>query len=597
MPARSLTTRFLLTLLLSTAVPLLGFMFWAQAGMRERLTRVVVGAMLPQHAEAMAAQIRSKLRELRQSCGLLVSTREAEHALGGAAQEFEDQAAKLQGFHEDFQLVLVADTAGRIVAKKLASAFEREAFGDRLPVDDLATVATQPWFVDMARNELTAEVWVDRHRSPLVHRTPARTSQNPPDYALGLALRIDRGGGTTGVFYALLSWSRMQAIVDAGQQRLRGDGHGTAEVALVDAAGQVLAHGDRGQYGRTLAPAAARGLLSAAAAVPELPPGWNWNIAVEGAPADLLAAADALQRELLLAVGAVIVIVLAWSLFAARTIVRPVRTLRDATLQVARGELDVSVPERGGEELAALARTFNQMARDLADGRKQLAKAEREAAWAEMARQVAHEIKNPLTPMRMSAQTYLRKKSDESAERLARTVVEQTDTLARIANDFRHFAAPTGPSKQRLAGDELLAAAEQLFAGEAAERSLTLLVEPGAAGTRIEVDRQDLQRVVTNLLRNAFEACGPGGRIELRSERDADRFVLRVIDDGPGVTTEARARLFEPNFTTKSAGTGLGLALCKRIVESWQGTIELESSVPGRTVFRVGIPVVAAECR
>jgi nitrogen fixation/metabolism regulation signal transduction histidine kinase len=325
--------------------------------------------------------------------------------------------------------------------------------------------------------------------------------------------------------------------------------------------------------------------------------GFGWIVGVGIDDRDTFATVRELQRVLWGATGLVLGTVVVLTMLVARRTTRPIRELKEHTLRLAKGDLSARVDVRSDDELGDLGRAFNSMTSELDESRARLVKAEKDAAWREMARQVAHEIKNPLTPMRMSAQTYLRKKSDESAERLARTVVEQTDTLARIANDFRHFAAPTGPSKQRLAGDELLAAAEQLFAGEAAERNLTLLVEPGAAGTRIEVDRQDLQRVVTNLLRNAFEACGPGGRIELRSQREAERFVLRVIDDGPGVTAQARARLFEPNFTTKSAGTGLGLALCKRIVESWQGTIELESSAPGRTVFRVGIPVVAAECR
>jgi len=217
-----------------------------------------------------------------------------------------------------------------------------------------------------------------------------------------------------------------------------------------------------------------------------------------------------------------------------------------------------------------------------------------------MARQVAHEIKNPLTPMRMSAQLLLKAKREsdprlqELTERLANTVLQQTDALSRIASEFRNFAGPPSRRMEQVEIDEVLADVEQFFAAMAEAGGVRLEFARGAPGARVEVDRVELRRVFLNLIHNSFAACGERGTIVVSSETEPEKVVLRVADDGTGLDEEARGKLFDPYFTTKSSGTGLGLAICRRTLEAYGGRIELESSCPGRTVFRFELPLARA---
>src|SRR5690606_6684170 len=234
------------------------------------------------------------------------------------------------------------------------------------------------------------------------------------------------------------------------------------------------------------------------------------------------------------------------------------------------------------------------MASDLQRSREQLRAAERQAAWAEMARQVAHEIKNPLTPMRMSAQLLQRARQagdprvPELSDRLARTVLEQTDVLARIANDFRQFAGPARRTRERVPIDALLADLDAFFADLAEVRGVALSIQRPPSSLAVEGDRQELGRVLVNLVQNAIDAGARG--IDVRADGEDGAVSLTVVDDGAGMPAETQGRLFEPYFTTKTSGTGLGLAICRRIVEAHGGEITLQSSRPGATVFRIRLP-------
>ena len=173
--------------------------------------------------------------------------------------------------------------------------------------------------------------------------------------------------------------------------------------------------------------------------------------------------------------------------------------------------------------------------------------------------------------------------------RLAKSVIEQTDALTRIASEFRHFAGPVARNVQTLEGDQLLLAIEALLRAMAEQRGITFEVRPSAPNATVAVDRQELERVLNNLLLNAFEASAQ--RVTLASRLADKKLWFTVTDDGPGVPDEVRQKLFVPNFTTKSSGTGLGLALCRRIVQAHGGSIALTSSEPGCTVFSVELPL------
>ena len=311
---------------------------------------------------------------------------------------------------------------------------------------------------------------------------------------------------------------------------------------------------------------------------------------------ELFAASDAFEQVLLVAILVSILVLVSWSLAASRAITAPVKQLVSATRKIAGGDLAVSVPSRGGPELGELAAAFNLMAHELAVGRDRLAHAEREQAWAEMARQVAHEVKNPLQPMRITAQLLQRARAEDDpraeqvAERLARTVLEQTDALDRIANDFRSFAGVAAEQRSVVCADAWLEELREQTARLFAERPLTLTFRPGAEGAELSIDQKALARVFVNLVQNAIEAAAGPVQVALTSRLAGDAVEVQVVDDGPGVPEELRDRLFEPYFTTKTSGTGLGLAICRRLVEAHGGSIRLDATRPGETRFVIRLP-------
>lgn len=312
--------------------------------------------------------------------------------------------------------------------------------------------------------------------------------------------------------------------------------------------------------------------------------------------AELFAASDAFERVLLVAIVVTVLVLLVWSLVASRAITAPIQALVAATRRIAGGDLTVAVPPRGGPELGELASAFNQMAGELDAGRRRLAAAERDQAWAEMARQVAHEVKNPLQPMRMAAQLLQRARSERDprvdlvAERLARTVLEQTEALDRIASDFRAFAGVAPAQRVVVVADAWLAEVRDQCVGLFAGKPVRIDLEAGAGEVRLTIDPKALARVFVNLVQNAHEAAPAGVHVRLASRVVADQVELTVADDGPGVPAAVLERLFEPYFTTKTSGTGLGLAICRRLVEAHGGTVRLLRSAPGDTVFEIRLP-------
>ncbi|MBK8976213.1 MAG: sensor histidine kinase [Planctomycetes bacterium] len=621
MRIHSLTTRFVLTLLLSTALPFLGFGWFVRQGMRERLEAQVVRVLLKDQATLAAEELDKLIDEAHRACWMIESA--AARQLDDPGEDELARELDLQvGFQSDFQLVLLAGEDGRVLATYEAiggDAQRRESRAAKLPRD----VSSADWFVRTIVED-RGLVWVDRHLSPLLHASPERPSYDPADFSLGIAFQVfGVSTDTRGVVYALLRWQRVQDIVDQRVERLAAETDLKGVHAFVCAGdGTVLASDDRSRYGRL---AGAPELVAAIGAVGdddlvvthgaevlrmagvarvgrarfrEL----DWRTVVTAPESELFAASRDFGRLVLLVTAVAAVALVLWSLFASRAILRPVRELSLATKALAEGDLGTRVAVRGHDELAELGRLFNAMAADLTASREQLRDAERQAAWAEMARQVAHEIKNPLTPMRMSAQLVQRARASddprlaELVDRLARTVLAQTDQLARIASDFRQFAGTPEPRRARESVAELLAEVREEFAGLAEQRGIVLRVELPPGDVAVVVDRSELRRVLSNLVQNAFDALDHGGRVEVLGRAPgADLVELFVRDDGPGIDAAAAERLFEPYFTTRSSGTGLGLAICRKIVEQHGGKVLLVASRPGRTEFAVTLPRAPSE--
>jgi len=260
------------------------------------------------------------------------------------------------------------------------------------------------------------------------------------------------------------------------------------------------------------------------------------------------------------------------------------------------GKTNEEIEWKRNDEIGVLVKEYNKMVKKLEESAVALAKSEREGAWREMARQVAHEIKNPLTPMKLSIQ-YLQKAIDnnstnvkEMAGSVAKTLVEQIDHLSKIASDFSQFANIGNPRKEVFDLQELLYSLTSLY--ETTENLLFKWV-PLHQRVMVFADKTQLNRLFTNLLQNAMEACDSNSRrvISVSEELGEETIIVKVTDNGEGIPLEMQSKIFIPNFTTKSSGTGLGLAMSKTIVEQAKGKIWFETVEGEGTTFYVELPV------
>lgn len=288
---------------------------------------------------------------------------------------------------------------------------------------------------------------------------------------------------------------------------------------------------------------------------------------------------------------------LAWVL--ARNLTQPLEAFKTGLRQISSGELDTKIPVSSDDEIGELAQAYNQMLDDLAALRKELAKVEREAAWSEMARQVAHEIKNPLTPMKLSIQ-HLQRQIHNGArtmeelrpavERLSAMLVKQIDSLNTIASDFSAFAKPVSGPKIHIQVEELLTHILQLFQHH---EHITIETSFRAGGAVVRGTEDELRRVFINLITNAIEAMPEGGKISvgLDAHHTEKNVSVSVSDTGTGIDDEVRDRIFAPNFSTKTSGTGLGLAISKKIVEAHGGRIQFISEPGNGSRFDIVLPL------
>jgi signal transduction histidine kinase len=280
----------------------------------------------------------------------------------------------------------------------------------------------------------------------------------------------------------------------------------------------------------------------------------------------------------------------------ARRVARPVEALVEGTGRVAAGDLSTRIPRGPKDELGDLVDSFNRMTEGLEKGREAEARAQREAAWREMAKQVAHEIKNPLTPMRLHAQHLLRAQEDGSAalpditRKAAEVVLRQSDALERIARDFAAFARLPRRNPEALDLASLARDAADLYRGS---ESVAVSLEAEEGLPPVLADREEMRLVLVNLCGNALEAMPSGGRLAIRVRSVAAppaAVILEVEDSGVGIRPEDLPRLFDPSFSTKTRGTGLGLAIVRRAVEDAGGSVMVDST-PGRgSRFTVRFP-------
>ncbi|MFC1853181.1 PAS domain-containing sensor histidine kinase [candidate division CSSED10-310 bacterium] len=296
----------------------------------------------------------------------------------------------------------------------------------------------------------------------------------------------------------------------------------------------------------------------------------------------------------------VLIISLLVSLFLSRRITRPVQSLVAGTSAVAAGNLEHNIPVTSQDEIGLLVKSFNQMTMDLAENKKNLIVAERVAAWQEIARRLAHEIKNPLSPILLSIQTlqktYRRQHPDfdEIFWESTAAINEEVQSLKRIVNEFAEFARMPKPNPEKTNINQIIQTTVNLYVGVSS--SVTITQNLSLELPPCEVDRELISQVLKNLIGNAIEATPEGVSIDISTDckqADESSFVLiTVADDGIGMTTEECEQVFRPYYTTKKGGTGLGLSIAHRIITDHGGSISLVSEPGKGTIFTIELPAL-----
>jgi nitrogen fixation/metabolism regulation signal transduction histidine kinase len=250
---------------------------------------------------------------------------------------------------------------------------------------------------------------------------------------------------------------------------------------------------------------------------------------------------------------------------------------------------------KGDDEIGALVHEYNRMLKEAEKSAEHLARSERESAWREMAKQVAHEIKNPLTPMKLRVQHLLRAWEDKSPDfdaklnRVAETLIEQIDTLSNIATEFSNFANMPKANNEKTDLVPVIKSTLELF-----ENSDSIKIESSLAVNQAYIlcDKDQIIRVFTNLIKNSIQAIPPNknGVITVSLEEEKERYCVKIQDNGLGISEAQKSKIFTPNFTTKSTGTGLGLAMVHGIMTQSGRSIHFDSEPNKGTCFYLYFP-------
>jgi len=631
---RRISTKLLLAVLVAVAVPFVAFAIFVDRQMADRLAREVVLYSLKGLAADLSSQVdrnidehNRNVRELADdfTCDWAIREQDqAERTMRNLmARKLNTAVANQPGS----DLMLLADYAGALVASSTRDAQGRAVASGVLEALAGRDYHSEPWFQVGLRGEASV---VGPHRSELLPPANPAPGVHPENYHFAFSAPVfserDRDQ-PIGVLYSLVNWRLIQdeirqPVLKSYFQGLVGPEEFPSAYAWIwdSDADTIIAHEDPRLYGervsgpkidlpQMVADARAedwglyreytfRGKRKNAAfkhTAPAEEGGFGWVVGVGIDNDDIFRAVGELRGLLFRATLVALLLAVLLTLVVARRTTGPILALQQHTRRVAAGDLDARVEVRTRDEIGELGEAFNRMTAELKEKRDQLVRAEKDAAWREMARQVAHDIKNPLTPIKLSADLLRRAKREKSPdfdrifESTLDTISRQVEHLREIASDFHALTGAPKPSLEEIDAGALVDEVLSLDAAWAHERGIELARSGG--GGRVLADTGLLRRALLNLVSNAIEAMEEGGRLEADVRELDGRVRIELRDTGPGVPEDVRPRLFEPYFTTRSAGTGLGLAIAKRVIEELGGTIELVPAEPGPgTVARVQLP-------
>ncbi len=289
------------------------------------------------------------------------------------------------------------------------------------------------------------------------------------------------------------------------------------------------------------------------------------------------------------------------AIFISNYVTKPLKLIQDKLSKIKLGKTNEPIEWKENDEIGSLVSEYNRMITELSKSAELLAKSERESAWREMAKQVAHEIKNPLTPMKLSVQHLQRTwkddgpDMDQKMERLTKTIIEQIDTLSNIATEFSNFAKMPKANLEKINIKEIIVNTIALFHDS---ENLQIIFDTEISSEAfVNADKEQLLRVFNNLIKNATQAIPEErkGKIIVALKHEKQHFLISVSDNGNGINDDVLEKIFVPNFTTKTGGMGLGLAMVKNIVETVDGKIWFETKAGIGTTFYVSLPCYLEE--
>lgn len=291
-----------------------------------------------------------------------------------------------------------------------------------------------------------------------------------------------------------------------------------------------------------------------------------------------------------------LIIAFALAYFLASYITKSLKTISDKINETSLNQKNEKIViEANSREINSLINAYNQMVDKLEESATMLAQSEREQAWREMAKQVAHEIKNPLTPMRLTVQSFQRKfdandpNLKQKLDDYSKTLIQQIDTMSAVASAFSNFASMPAQQNETLNVVEVVEFSLDIFNED------FIRFESNSDEIITVMDRTQLIRIITNLVKNAIQAIPEeqeNKAVLVSVNAEEDNVIIAVKDNGIGINTENTERIFEPKFTTKTSGMGLGLGIIKNIIENYKGTITFESELGKGSTFIVSLPIV-----